>query len=398
MDLRSGTAFWPTKDGILANYPQVEHDLKTDILVLGAGITGALITYLLAKEGATIVTVDSRDVARGSTSASTGLLQYEIDTHLTDLISKVGKDHAERAYILCLEAIDKVKNLTLELGHECGYKHLPSLYYASSKPDAKALAEEYKARKQIGIALELWDAATLKERFGFSAPAALYSKNGAQINPYRMTHELLRVSQTLGAHIFDQTDIKELKNTGSSFEAKTTEGQEIKANKVIFATGYESQCYLKTRVVDLRSSYAIVSEPVETFWPEKALIWESARPYLYVRSTEDQRILVGGEDIPFRNPKARDVLIERKAQRLETKFKTLFPSLPFRTAYSWTGTFGETKDGLAYIGENSEYPNAYFALGYGGNGIIYSMIGAEIIRDLYLGKTNQDSSIFRFGR
>jgi glycine/D-amino acid oxidase-like deaminating enzyme len=67
-------------------------------------------------------------------------------------------------------------------------------------------------------------------------------------------------------------------------------------------------------------------------------------------------------------------------------------------AYSWAGTFGETKDGLAYIGENARFANAYFALGYGGNGITYSLIAAEIIRDLYIGRRNPDAEIFTFHR
>lgn len=76
----------------------------------------------------------------------------------------------------------------------------------------------------------------------------------------------------------------------------------------------------------------------------------------------------------------------------------MFPDTPFEVAYSWAGTFGETKDGLAYIGSPAERPDAYFALGYGGNGITMSMIAARIITDLYLGRPNPDARLFRFDR
>ena len=67
-------------------------------------------------------------------------------------------------------------------------------------------------------------------------------------------------------------------------------------------------------------------------------------------------------------------------------------------AYAWAGTFGTTDDGLAYIGPSPEWTNAYFALGYGGNGITMSLIAAEMIVDHYLGRANADAKLFRFDR
>ncbi|MEI9863366.1 MAG: FAD-binding oxidoreductase [Limisphaerales bacterium] len=128
------------------------------------------------------------------------------------------------------------------------------------------------------------------------------------------------------------------------------------------------------------------------------MIWETGSPYLYLRTTTENRIIVGGEDEDFVNPKKRDAMIAGKTQTLVRKFKTLFPEIKLEVAYSWAGTFGETKDGLAYIGKNRNLPHAYFALGYGGNGITYSLIAAEIIRDDFLGRRNPDAGIFSFGR
>jgi glycine/D-amino acid oxidase-like deaminating enzyme len=95
---------------------------------------------------------------------------------------------------------------------------------------------------------------------------------------------------------------------------------------------------------------------------------------------------------------ARDRKLDKKCQKLLKRFTTMFPQIPLEVAYSWAGTFGETKDGLAYIGATPDFPNGYFALGYGGNGITYSLIAAEIIRDLLLDKPNRDAEIFRFDR
>jgi glycine/D-amino acid oxidase-like deaminating enzyme len=109
-------------------------------------------------------------------------------------------------------------------------------------------------------------------------------------------------------------------------------------------------------------------------------------------------VIVGGEDEPFVNGKRRDALISEKTRTLVKKFGKLFPDQPLEVAYAWAGTFGETKDGLAYIGVHPRFPHAWFALGYGGNGITFSLIAAELIRDGFLRRKNPDAMLFRFGR
>ena len=145
MDLRSGAAFWPINSGLIHNYPALESDEQADVLVLGAGITGALMTKRLSRLGLNVVALDRRDVARGSTSASTAMLQYEIDTHLIDLRRMVGRARADRAYLLCLEAVEGLETLSREVGEEQSFKRKQSLYYASTRRDLSALREEYQA-------------------------------------------------------------------------------------------------------------------------------------------------------------------------------------------------------------------------------------------------------------
>ena len=151
--------------------------------------------------------------------------------------------------------------------------------------------------------------------------------------------------------------------------------------------------------MQLESTFVLVSQPMhlEDLWKEKCLIWETARPYLYIRTTEDNRIMVGGFDEPFQNPKKRDALMPKKNKAILKKFKTLFPESKIKMDFYWCGTFGGTKDGLPYIGIHKNHPNMYFALGYGGNGITFSVIAAEMIKNMHLDR-QIDENIFRFDR
>ena len=88
-----------------------------------------------------------------------------------------------------------------------------------------------------------------------------------------------------------------------------------------------------------------------------------------------------------------------KTVRLVRRFHALFPDIRLEPAFAWAGTFGSTKDGLGYIGRHPCFPRAYFALGFGGNGITFSEIASRILTDLFLGKrTGGEEKIFRFDR
>lgn len=400
MDLRTASPYWLMKNGFLFSYPSLKQSLTTDVVIMGGGITGSLIAYRLAKAGIPAVVVDKRKIGMGSTCASTALLQYEIDTPLAELSTYVGPQNAARSYLLCLEAIAKIEKITQEIGSKAGFQRCESVYYASKKQDVALLKQEFELRKALGIDLELWSKEDLEARFPFSAPAALVSREGARIDAYIFTHELFQESLKRGGQVYDDTAVTEIIHSARGVRLITENGNEIKAKKLIIASGYESQGYLTKKVVDFNSSFAVVSEPftASDLWYKNCLIWETARPYLYMRTTDDHRVLVGGKDEPFYNPAKRDALTHRKGAQLVKAFQKHFPALDFRIDFEWAGTFAETRDGLPYIGSNSERSNTFFAMGFGGNGIIFSLLAADIIQDALTGKTNKDARIFGFER
>ncbi|MFD2521253.1 NAD(P)/FAD-dependent oxidoreductase [Emticicia soli] len=400
MDLRTESPFWLMNSGIVRSYPSIKQSSSTDIAIMGGGITGALIAYYLTQEGIPAVLLDKRKIGMGSTCASTALLQYEIDTPLGELTKFVGEKNANQSYLMCIEAIEKIQKITQSLASDVGFSLKKSFYYASGSKDVKEIETEYRLRKNIGIELEMLTKQDIASLFPFSAPAGLLSETGAQIDAYLFTHELLNTSISNGLQVFDKTEVVEINHHKTGVELKTNYGETIKAKKLIIACGYESQGYLSKKVVDFNSSFAIVSEPFgnSNLWHQNALIWETARPYLYMRTTDDNRILIGGKDEPFYNPEKRDKLKDKKALELQKAFQKKFPDLDFRIDFSWAGTFAETKDGLPYIGQVKEHPNTYFALGFGGNGIVFSQIAAEVIRDTLIGKKHIGTNIFKFDR
>jgi glycine/D-amino acid oxidase-like deaminating enzyme len=364
------------------------------VLVVGGGITGALLADELRRRQIHCVVVDRRDIGHGSTSASTALLLYEIDTGLPDLIAKVGRTNAERAYRLGVEAIERIE--TLARGH-AQFRRRPSLKLTARRKDTAGLREEYLARRRAGLRVQWLDRAELESRYGIARDGAIQTPDGAEFDPYQMTHYLLG---KLRGCVFDRTGIKHYEVTRSGITALTDRGAKIRAKGVFFATGLETKSILPKDVVRIQSTYALVSEPLDdiSFWHRRALLWDTGRPYLYARTTPDNRVLIGGGDDHVLNPARRDGQLLKKTRYLDRAFRKLFPGHSMEPAFSWAGSFGTTKDGLPYIGRFRGFPRGYFALGFGGNGITFSTMGATILADLFEGKRNPDSEIFRFSR
>lgn len=400
MELTSDFPFWSICNGLPSNYPALREDLTCEAVVVGGGITGAMAAYHLIQAGINTVVVDKRDIGTGSTSGSTALLQYEVDVPLRDLIERVGKAGAWRAYQLCYEAIDRIGRLATGLRIDCDFEPKPSLFLGRTKDEIPELEKECRLRREAGIEVDFWTAADIEQRFSFSRPAALFSKRAAQLDPHRFTHGLLKAGCRRGLLVFDRSAVQHFKPERKGIVLELENGVTIKARRAVIAAGFESMAYLRGEAGGLKSTYALISEPMDKIqdWYRRCLIWESGMPYLYLRTTADNRIIVGGEDVNIVNAARRDALIKAKTRVLARKFHKLFPAMELEVAYSWAGTFGGTKDGLPYIGANPALPHAYFALGYGGNGITFSLIAAEMIRDDFLGRRNPDAHLFKFGR
>jgi glycine/D-amino acid oxidase-like deaminating enzyme len=401
MDLKSGYPFWAVRNGLLHAFPPLQRDLRCDVAVLGGGISGALIADELVAHGHEVVVIDRRDIGWGSTAASTALLQYEIDTPMTELARRYGEADAVLAYRSCAEAIGMLRAKAVEV-RDVGFARCRSLYYASKRRHAKALREEFELRARHGFDVAWLDADAVRDRYGFDAPGAILSRVAARMDPYRMAYRLLARLQKRGTGVFDRTAIAQVSATPRGVTLSTPEGCRVRARHVVLAAGYESQQWLDRRVARNRSSYAFVSDPIDrTALGALAttLFWETARPYLYLRGTDDGRVLVGGADDAVDIPARRDARVDGKAGKLLRQVMELFPGLPLVPAFAWAGTFAETADGLPFFGPHPQYgPRVLFAMAYGGNGITYSMLGAGLLRALVERRRHPLAALFSFSR
>ena len=400
MDLKSGYPYWTVRSGLVAEFPPLTNDLRCDVAVIGAGITGALIARELCEVGFDVVVLDKRDAGWGSTAASTALLQYEIDPGLTGVAKKYGEAKAAAVLKACEVAIGDIGEIARRVPGSA-YQRAQSLYYASWPWHARAVREEGERRLAHGFSLDVLEREGLAERFGIDASAALLTPVAATIDPYRTAVGILGSLARKGCGVFDRTDVTAIEATSRRVVLRTGRDASVTCEHVVIAGGYESGKFLRQRVARNHSTYALVTEPIPHLpaWARRTLVWESARPYLYIRNAGDSRLLVGGEDDLVDVAKKRDRSVPRKSKRLLKKLRKLLGRDDIEEGFAWAGTFAETDDGLPFFGPHRERgPRVHFAMAYGGNGIAYSVIGAELIRRLIERESHPLARLLSFER
>jgi glycine/D-amino acid oxidase-like deaminating enzyme len=400
MDLHTGTPFWPARNGTMPSYPHLDQDARADVAVIGSGITGALAAYELTRAGADVIVIESHDAVGGSSAATSGLLLYETDTSLEDLAAVVGMDGAARVYTLGLRAIDRIEEVCRSLPSSCGFARRPSIYLASNEKSVANMRREFELRRAHGFDCDWMTAHDITSRYSFTGAAAIATRGTAEIDCHQFAHRLLEAAANAGARICCQSPVVTMSPDQTGVTLVTAGGATVRARHAVAASGYEASEHLARHTGDLQSTWVLVTEPLLDFsgWRDRCLIWETARPYIYVRSTDDGRLLIGGEDEPSAEAHRDPAHFDAKMNALTRRAEAMFPRIPIRPAYCWAGTFATTVDGLPYIGEIPECPNVWYTLGYGGNGITFSAIAAVLIRDTYLGRDNPDAKLFGFTR
>ena len=395
-DLRTGTTYWMSRPMPRVPATRLTHDIETDVLVVGAGISGALVAEALSKDHRVVI-VDRRGPVRGSTPASTALVEYAIDTPLTHLARKIGSADAARAWRRSHLALHSLYGRTQTLQIKCDAIQRDTLYLAGNVLNADGLEKEAEARRAIGFETDLLSRTHLKARFGINRPAALLSHGDFTLDPRRLTGGYLRAAIGNRARLYSPVEVTEIETSRSGVTAATAKGPVIRARHVIFATGYEVPNFVPPDGHKVESTYAIATKPQRSrLWPGEALIWEASDPYLYMRTTADGRVICGGEDEEFSDAETRDVLIAKKARAIGRKLEKLFPAIDATPEFAWAGAFGTTGTGLPRIGEVPGKKNVWAILGFGGNGITYSRIAADVVSAALAGRADPDADLYSF--
>ena len=385
-DLRSPHTPWANLPP--PNIKSVTESFRCDVLIVGAGITGALVAERLTRQGRQVVVIDRELPSLGSTVASTAMLLWEIDRPLIELTQFYGFDKAIRCYRASHLATRSLMSLVTHHGIRCEMRPRLSLYLAAGD-SPELINEEYAVRARADLPSRLLDYAGLLQRFAIGRAAAILSSDAADADPVRLTRGLLDISVRRGARLL-KADAIAFDSSASGVTVGLEGGLSVEARDVVLATGYVMPEIVRPKAQKPASSWAIATVPQpQNLWPEQPLIWEASQNYHYARTTADGRIILGGEDDDaLVRPDARDAATPDKVRALTAYLKALWPQASDDVAFGWSGAFDTTSDGLPLIGRVPLCKNVFAAFGYGGNGITFSFLASELIATLLSGGTS----------
>ena len=399
LDLRSGRPVWSAYRAPVVPMSALTRDAKADVLIVGMGISGAMTAEMLTAHGHAVICIDRRGPLKGSTSATTALVQFEIDQPLSMLSKMIGKTSAEQAWRRSRLAVSNLAARIAELDINCSPSRNPSLYLAGTLLGPSELRDEAEARRQAGIAATYLTAAPLEEKFGIDREAAILSHGNIALDPRKLTAGLLLKASQRKARFYAPVEATAIEDSADEVVVATRDGPTITARHVVLATGYELVDIVPAAAHRIISTWAIATRPQpRKIWARAAFIWEASDPYLYMRATSDGRVVCGGEDEDFVDETRRDELIADKSASIAEKLGRLFPHLDVRPEFAWTGSFGTTTTGLPYVGAIPRHPRIHAVMGYGGNGITFSQIASEIVSASVNGQSDTDAELFAFNR
>lgn len=367
-----------------------------DVIIVGAGISGALMAMALIGHGLRIVVIDRRKPVHGSSMASTAMIQHEIDVPLHRLAALRGKTAAQRVWRRSAKAVEGLVRLADTHGIACAMQRKKTLFLAGDAYGARALSAEVAAREAAGLQAELLKAEQVRETFGLDRTGAIESDISASANPAQLTAGLLRTAQADGVEIVSGVEITDVRDMNGAAVVATASGTLLTARHVVFCTGYEFLRQLASENHAIISTWALASHPgiERPAWLDDYLVWEGSEPYLYFRTTPDGRIVAGGEDEESEHAYKDTRKLGQKSRKLARKLAALTGIVIDEPAYAWSAAFGATPDGLPLIGPVPGMETVFATMGYGGNGITFSQIAAEIVSSRIFGHEDPDAALF----
>jgi glycine/D-amino acid oxidase-like deaminating enzyme len=402
--LRRGTSLWLDRyDGPALVAAPLRGRHEADVVIIGGGITACVTAERLARRGLQVSVLESKRIGRGSTSASTALLMQEPDVDFRDLAERHGRRTAVAVWKASTRAVGAMTRAIACLGHRTAVHRLPSVYFTRDAREARALEREVRARLRAGVNSRWLNADQLRELSGIDGAGAILTRGNAQVNPYRACVAFAAAAQRSGATLHEHSEVRRIRVDGSEVEAVTGRGV-VRARWVLIATGYATPEFkpLAGRFT-MKETYVLATAPLGASERRRVglgdvMLWDTDRPYHYARWTGDGRLLFGGCDHAHTRKTSAASLRVRIGTLLDD-FHELYPAAAdLSPEYAWGGLFATTPDGLPYIGPHRRYPRHLFALGYGGNGMTFGYLAAEILDRMIRSVPRPEDALFGFNR
>lgn len=375
----------------LPKFEELSEDVKTDVAVIGGGMTGLTTAYLLTKKGYSVILIESGRILDGTTGYTTAKITAQHDLIYDELIGHIGMPNARLYYEANLKALSFIKNLVLEQKIPCDFEEQDACIYTTEEQSVQKIRKEYEAYQKLGIDREF-----IKDLpVPIDMKAGLVMKNQAQFHPLHYLKHLAEAVLEAGGKIYENTAAKEIKE-GDRPKVLTRNGHQIFSDYVACCTHFpfhDKKGFYFARLEPSRS-YVLAVKPKTPYPGGMYLsIDQPSRSLRSVTIDGEEMVLVGGES--HKTGQGEDTI--KHYQALESFAEGVFgiESIPYR----WSAQDLITLDKIPYIGPI--YPKEkriLVATGFRKWGMTTSTLAAQLMTDHIAGEDNPYQAVFQPAR
>jgi glycine/D-amino acid oxidase-like deaminating enzyme/nitrite reductase/ring-hydroxylating ferredoxin subunit len=374
-----------------ANLPEqspLAKDTNANVCIIGAGIAGLTTSYLLAREGKSVIVLDDGPIGGGMTARTTAHLTNALDDRFYELERLFGEEGSRLAAQSHTAAIDRVEMIVQDEKIDCEFERVDGYLFLAADSSSKILDDELPAAHRAGLTyVRRLDRAPLQS---FDTGPCLHFPRQAQFHPLKYLAGLTRAIEKDGGQIFTGTHADEIEG-GDQAHVKTTSGYTIRADAIVVATNtpvndrvaiHTKQAPYTTYVIGARIPKGSV--PPVLLWDAPEDLWQ-AYHYIRVESGGDHDVLiVGGED--HKTGQQHDGA--QRWGKLEQWTRNRFP-MAEEIEFRWSGQVMEPVDSMAFIGRNpADHDNVFIATGDSGMGMTHGTIAGVLLTDLIMEREN----------
>lgn len=388
----------------IPSYPKYIGHTDVDVAVIGGGLTGCLTAYAFAAAGIGVVLLEADRIGRGATALADGWISDDPGARFGDVERMMGVRAARGGWHAWRRAALDFIALARRLNLKCELEAHGLLSVASNPDDVALLKKEQKARKDAGLEAALVNARAVTTEAGISAPAALRSRDGATIDPFRAALGVAAAAEARGARLFERSAVRRTTFTRKIATVHTADGT-LKVRRVIVATGTPTLLFKSLqRHFWFKSSYAALTERIpakirQHLGTRSMVVRDSAAPPHIIRWVDDERILIVGADGPAVPPKLREKAMVQRTGQLMYELSTIYPEISgLQADYGWEAPYALTAEGLPYLGPHRNFPFHLFAFGDASHTVTGAYLASRVFLRNFLDDIDPADVAFTFTR
>lgn len=329
-------------------FSYLNKDSECDYLIVGGGVAGVSLAYFLVSEGKDVILLEKNTVASGATGNAAGSLVASGEIDLMDLVRRHGSKKSQEHWQLLEESLEQIKHTIKKEKIDCDFEVQDTMYCSGfSTKKNSFLEKEYHYLKKIDKDAKLLKEESLREELNtpLFREAILNPKKGVSVNPLKFTQNLARVVAKKGGKIYENTEVKEVRNN----LAKTNHSK-IKFKHIIWTidVAYPDED-VKNRMATIAISKPLTLKQIEKTCLEnkkfikRKIAWSDKKYYEYFKVLKDRRILFGLGDVIVHKRYNKKDPHPPHIERVRKWVKDLFPYLNIQIDYIWSATYGITE-------------------------------------------------------